>query len=217
MNNQSKRVFWSVILIIFGFFFLLNNFRVFGDISDLFWAGVFGTGAFFSLLHYLKRPNQWWALFPTAVLGGIAGVIALDTMHLTPHTDDVSGSFFMASLALPFLIIFVRESAHWWAAIPGGVLATLANTIAVDSFASGDMAGSLFFIGLGLTFGMLWLNRATSNTDWAKWPASILIGFGFFTSVAPYFDRAWPLVLIAVGLWMLGRNSLGRGKCCKKH
>lgn len=217
MNNQSRRVFWSVLLIIFGFFFLLNNFRIFGDLSDLFWAGVFGVGAFLGLGQYLKRPEQWWVLFPTGVFLGIAGAITLDTVHLFPHTDSISGSFFMLSLALPFWIIFIREVVHWWAAIPGGVLTTLAMTIAVDDLASGDMAGSLFFIGLGLTFGLLWLNRATSHTDWAKWPATILIGFGLFVSVAPYFDRAWPLVLIAVGLWMLGRNSLGRGNCCKKR
>lgn len=210
MNKQSQRIFWSIVLIVLGFVLLLENFNILGGISDLVWAVLFAGGAVMTAGYYLNHPRQWWILFPTAVFAGIAGVITLDTLNI--FHSDLGGAFFLAALALPFWIIFIREKSHWWAAIPGGVMSTLACVVAIEEFSRGDVTAPVLFGGMGLTFGLLWFNRKNSPTDWAKWPAMGLIGFGLFVSVAEYFDQLWPLVLIVVGAWILWRNSIGRKK-----
>jgi len=114
-------------------------------------------------------------------------------------------------LSLAFWVIFVREKQHWWAAIPAGVLTSLAAVVAVESATYGDPA-SLLFIGLGMTFGLLWLIRKENPTGWAKWPAMILLFFGLFLPAIEHFDQTWPLILIVVGSWLLIKNLV----CAKK-
>ncbi|MFQ5576079.1 MAG: hypothetical protein ACE5G8_03720 [Anaerolineae bacterium] len=202
MARQKHRVFMSLTLIALGIFFLLNNFRLLGDVSELVWAGIFGAAGLFGLNYYRNNDSRWWVLFPSGAFLGIAGTIIAGFI---PFLHPFEGGIFMLAFSLAFWIIFAREPEQWWAAIPAGVLATIAFVATVDEFVHTDATGSLFFIGLGLTFAVLWLTR-DPQTAWAKWPALGATGFGLFLSVVDYFDRAWPLILIAVGGWILLRN-----------
>ncbi len=200
MAKQSQRIFWSIMLILFGIFFLLDNFRLVPpELGDLFWTGIFGVGALFGLIYYLSHREQWWILFPTFTFFGITGVMFVESL---PFYLIDGGSIFLLMLSLAFWIIFVTEKQHWWAAIPAGVLTSIAALVAVESVVHAEASG-LLFIGMGLTFGLLWLIRRESSTGWAKWPAMILLFLGLFFPIVPRFDRVWPLILIVVGAWML--------------
>jgi hypothetical protein len=209
MADQKQRLFWSALLILLGIFFLLDNFRVFGDTGDVIWAGLFGAGGLLGLSYYLKNSRQWWVLFPAFVFLGISGTLIAEAFHFLRYFE---GGIFLFALSLAFWVIFVREQKHWWAAIPGGVLTTLAFVTVVESSTYLDVAGSLLFIGLGLTFGILWLICKNNPTAWAKWPAMILLGFGFIIPIAERLDRTWPLIFIIVGGWILWRNLSGNNK-----
>ncbi|HHJ06064.1 MAG TPA: hypothetical protein ENK24_01035 [Anaerolineae bacterium] len=200
MAKQSQRIFWSVMLILFGIFFLLDNFRLVPpEVGDLFWTGIFGVGALFGLIYYLSHREQWWILFPTFTFFGITGVMFVESL---PFYLIDGGSVFLFTLSLAFWILFVTEKQRWWAAIPAGALTSIAALAAVESAVHTEAAG-LLFIGLGLTFGLLWLIRRESPTGWAKWPAMILLFLGFFFPVIPRLGQAWPLILIVIGVWML--------------
>ena len=204
MTSQNRRAFWGVMLIVAGIFFLLDNFRLLGNLSEWVQAALFGILGIFFLGGYLSNRRHWWPLFPAAVLLGIAGTsLAEQISFLRPF----SGGIFLFVLSLAFWAIFVERRQVWWPVIPAGVLTTLAFVSVLDELTPGDsLTDSLFFIGIGLTFGVLWLIRHNSGTGWAIWPAAAALGFGLFLPATRYFDRLWPFVLIVVGLWMLWRN-----------
>ncbi|RME48992.1 MAG: hypothetical protein D6796_05555 [Caldilineae bacterium] len=204
MTSQNRRVFWGVMLIVAGIFFLLDNFRLLGGLSEWVQAALFGMLGLLFLGGYLNNRRHWWSLFPAAVLLGLAGTMLADQISfLRPF----SGGIFLFCLSLAFWAIFVGRKRVWWPVIPAGVLTTLAFVSVVDEFTRGDsLTDSLFFIGIGLTFGVLWLIRHNTGTEWALWPALAALGFGLFMPLMRYFDLAWPLVLIAVGAWLLWRN-----------
>jgi len=216
MTSHNRRIVLGIALIVAGFFFLLDNFRLLGDFGNLVEAAVFGVIGFLFLSAYLSNRRHWWPLLPAAVLLGIAGTSLAEQI---PLLRPFSGGIFLFFLSLAFWVIFVGQRRSWWAVIPAGVLTTLAFISVLDEFVRGDaLTDSLFFIGIGLTFGVLWLMRHHSGTGWAIWPAAISLAFGLFLPAARYFDRLWPFVLIAVGLWMLWRNiSQNAGKAGAKR
>lgn len=68
-----------------------------------------------------------------------------------------------------FLYLFLRNTAHWWAAIPAGALLGIAATIGASElpWIPGSVAGSLFLGMLSLGFLAIYL------TDHAHWWAVI--------------------------------------------
>ena len=198
MSQQKNRIIWSVLLILAGLFLFFNNFGIFGDTSDLFLAGAFATGGLIGWSCYLKKPTRWWLIFPSCIFLGISGVIGVDALHFLPHFIE-GGSIMLFCLSLAFWVTFATQDKGWWAAIPAGILTTLSFFIMVDM-------PSLLFLGMGLTFGLLWLIRGTNNTAWAKWPAIGLLGFSLFISMVDHISVVWPLIFITVGSGLLIKN-----------
>lgn len=202
MARQKQRVFWSIMLIIFGVIFLLQNFRVLHGVGDLMWAGLFGTAGVIGFSYALKNKAQWWVMIPGAVFVAIAVTVVTDTLNILSFTD---GGLFMLILSVAFWGIFITQKSQWWAAIPAGVLSSIGFMVMVEQYTRFDVA-PLLFIGMGLTFGLLWLIRAETPTDWAIWPAIGLLAFGLFLPGISHLDSLWPLILIGVGSWMLLKN-----------
>ncbi len=99
---------------------------------------------------------------------------------LTDASDRFGGFVFLGFVALPFLLIFITHSEHWWALIPGGVLLTLAGVTLVPD--DSVFSGGLFFIGLSLTFAMVYLlTKSVGRQQWALYPAGILFLIGIVT------------------------------------
>ena len=156
---------------------------------------------------YMMNHQHWWALIPAGVLA----VIALIVVIASNASEDFVPVLIMAAIALPFFIVYSRSPQNWWALIPAGFLATIAVGLLVI-FAIGEdsnsvilaRAGGVFFLGWGLTFGVLWLRRAVHDTDWAKWPAAVLLicGLGVIVFGAG-FDKLWPLLIILAGVVVL--------------
>jgi uncharacterized membrane protein (UPF0136 family) len=154
---------------------------------------------------YLVNRQHWWALIPAGVLT----VITLIVVIASNASGDFVPVLIMAVIALPFFFVYSRSPENWWAVIPAGFMATIAVGLLV-MFAIGEdsplslRAGGVFFLGWGLTFGFLWLRRAVHNTDWAKWPAGVLIAFGLgVIAFGAGFNNLWPLIIIAIGVLML--------------
>ncbi len=202
MVKQKHRVFWSIMLILFGIVFLLQNFRVLHGVGDLMWAGLFATAGVIGFSYALKNKSQWWAVIPGAVFLAIAATITTDTLNILRFTD---GGLFMLILSFAFWTIFITQKPQWWAAIPAGVFTSIGLMVMVEQYTRFDVA-PLLFIGMGLTFGLLWLIRAEAPTQWAVWPALGLLAFGVFLPAISHLDSLWPLILIGVGSWMLLKN-----------
>ena len=157
------------------------------------------------LVVYLIDRSRWWALIPAFVLGtvGVIPILAISA------TGNVIGAFVLFAIALPFFIVYLLKARNWWALIPAGILATLSLVALISggddirSESVGWLNGVLFF-GAAATFGVLWLRRASVQTDWAKYPAVALaavalLAFAFGTK--PQY--LWSLMLISAGAVIL--------------
>lgn len=151
MNNELKenRNEWigGIILIGLGLFFLANQF------IDFNWdrLGVFflpALGAIFLAGGIVTR--QAGLVIPGGILSGIGWGAVLVTGPFA-DTGDVEGGVFMLTFAAGWALITVltavfTKETHWWALIPGGIMAIIG---------SGILFGGIFMQGLTL-LGQIW-------------------------------------------------------------
>jgi hypothetical protein len=166
---------------------------------------MLGAGAPFLLVYALDR-KRWWALIPGGVLAGMAVIILLATRT----SGEVIGSVVLGVMALPFLAVYAAApQKNWWALIPAGVFASLAVMVFVITGRSvsddlGARLSGILFLGVGLTFAVLWLQRTSIPTAWAIYPAAGLVTFAALAfALGARLELVWPLVLIGVGLVLL--------------
>jgi hypothetical protein len=75
------------------------------------------------LVTYLRDREQWWALIPAYVLlavGVMVGLIGQGFLN-----DLLIPAYVMFAIALPFFVVYARDSSQWWALIPGGIMTLL--------------------------------------------------------------------------------------------
>ena len=196
----------GVILLSAGVVLLLSNL----EIITIDWEMVVGPlmagiGMIF-LLIFITNTSAWWSLIPGFVLIGLAINTFIDRYPgIIDH--DISGAIMFASIGLPFIVIYLSNHQQWWALIPGGVLLTMA----VSSLLPGETAyeGGLFFIGLALTFGLVYfLPKPSGRLQWALFPAGALLLLGVLTSLraASLLRFLGPLTLLIIGGYLIYRS-----------
>jgi hypothetical protein len=172
------------------------------------WIGtlvMWGIGLPF-LVVYLTDRSRWWALIP----GGILVVIGVIPALTTFASENLVGAFVMLVISLPFFVVYFARQENWWALIPAGILASL-GVVALLSGPRGfepEKAGWLngvLFLGAGLTFALLWLRRSSAPTEWARYPALVLLLVGLLALALGQGLQGflWPIVIIALGIWVL--------------
>lgn len=210
-NKTRDTALWGILLIGAGIFFLLQNMGWFGGLSDLIWTGLFGVGGLFFLYLFLRnRAEQWWAAIPGFTLLGLAAVTFLDNFG-PAFIEPLTGSVFLGSIGLGFVMVYLANPSMWWAIIPGGVMTTLAVVAGVDDLhLRGIDSGGVFFLGLGLTFLVLGLlgQRTGERLTWAFIPATVLLIMGILigTNWSIFANGVWPLALIILGGYWIWRS-----------
>jgi hypothetical protein len=157
------------------------------------------------LVVYLVNRNNWWALIPAGVMLLIAIIILIST--------QASGQFvaplILLAIALPFFVVYLRSAQNWWALIPAGVLTSVGITILLSGFEVFNVENSgiwngLIWLGIAITFGILWLRRGVHQTGWAIYPALIaLAGSAVAFVLGSGVDLLLPVLLIAGGVVVL--------------
>jgi hypothetical protein len=72
---------------------------------------------------FLRDRTQWWALIPAYVLlvvGLMVGLIGQEVLD-----ELLIPAYVMFAIAIPFLVVFGRDTQQWWALIPGGIMAII--------------------------------------------------------------------------------------------
>jgi len=203
MQTKNRSVIWGAVLVLFGVFFLMQNFNLLGGLGNLLGVALFGGIGLLGVSYYFQRRRHWWILFSAFVFIGISGSSFTD---MIPFLRPLSGGVFLFSLSLAFWLIFLQNQTHyWWAVIPGGILTSLAFIDVIEHFIWGN-TGSLMLLGIAATFGLLWLMREKLNTGWAKWPALILLAIVALNFIPLAGKILFPVVLIIIGMLLLWRN-----------
>jgi hypothetical protein len=211
MKSSQFRVIIGVMLLLMGAVALLQNFHVFqfsGSLWGIFWAVVFMAGGAAFLTVLITNRQNWWAVIPGLTLVGLGAIIAISTLF-PDFPGNITGAIFLTAIGAAFWVIYFMMPDNWWAIIPGGTLVTLA-AVTIASDYNGEFSGGLFFIGLGITFGLLALIPST-KMKWPWIPAGILTVMGLiiaFSSLAG--ELIWPVALILLGGFFIFRAIRNR-------
>ncbi len=182
-------------------------------VSERIDSNIIATWVLFSialpfLAVFLANRSRKWALITGTVLATIGTMPLVDYLQ----NGDMSGPIVMTLLVIPFLVIFFISQKNWWALIPAGFFASVglvallnslfpdATYLHVGQLEIGIYTGVLF-LGIGITFGILWLLRATRPTAWAIYPATGCLIIAVITSLfsQTYEDFLPALLLMIIG------------------
>ncbi len=168
---------------------------------------LFGIGLPFIVV-YLADRSRWWALIPAFTLCAV-GLIPLLANRVG---GQVMGALVLLMLALPFLAVFLWSPRNWWALIPAGILGSIGLSLllgGIQVFGAywETLISAFMFLVWAATFGLLWLRRESQPTEWAKYPALVMLGAALVTMIlGSGMQQYWPLALIAVGALVLLNN-----------
>ena len=205
-NNRTGALTVGALLVAFGVLFLLQNFGLFGGLESLIWLVLFGGGGLAFLYVFASNQQQWWAVIPGFVLLGLGMLIGFGD-----RLGAWGGALFLGSIGLAFWVIYFVRRDFWWAVIPGGVLLTLAAVAALGDRLPGLATGGIFFLGLALTFALVYLLPAAEGRQrWAAIPALVLgvMGLLLTLSLGGLINYAWAIGLIVAGVYLLTRSRL---------
>ena len=76
----------------------------------------------FLRVFFLDR-SRWWALIPVYVLLAIGVMIGL--IGLGVLDDLLIPAYVMFAIAIPFFVVYARNTRLWWALIPAGIMAVI--------------------------------------------------------------------------------------------
>jgi hypothetical protein len=206
-RRADGRAIAGLLLLAIGVLLLLQNLGVPSVLSSVLLAIFFGLAGVAFLALFLTSADNWWAAIPGFALLSLGTLIGMQSVD--PRLGSQwGGSLFLGGIGLGFWAVYAARRENWWAIIPGGVLLTLA-VVAGEGRGAGREVGGIFFLGLGLTFGLVYLlPNPAGRMSWALIPALVLLVLGIsITAAAPeVFGGLWPLLLILAGLYLLYRS-----------
>jgi len=213
MKRTELNALWGVLLIAGGVLFLLQTLDIVGHGAALVVALLFGAGGMAFAYVFLRNRARWWAVIPGFALLGLATLMVAEQVLPGKLGGMVGGPIFLGALGLSFWVVYLNQRDHWWAIIPGGVLLTLAAVASADAISVGMDTGSVFFLGLGATFALLYvLPTPEGRIKWAIIPAAVMLILGVIIAAqqAVALRYLWPLALILAGLLMVWRTISAR-------
>lgn len=188
---------WGWGLVVLGVLFLLQNMGF--QLAGWIWGLIFAAAGAVFIWVFQQDHNRWWALIPGFTLLGLGTLILFEPLV----GGEMGGGIFLSAIGLGFLAIYVVRREFWWALIPAGTLLTLG--VVAGSGDQGNAGGMVFFLGLTLTFGVVFL----VGQRWAVFPALACLVLALITGTATQSALAYavPLALVVAGVYLLMRRG----------
>jgi hypothetical protein len=119
----------------------------------------------------MKRTDTFWG--GLLVVAGV--VLLLLNLGVFGAADEIVGSLLLGAGGVLFLGLFVAR-AQWWAAIPAGVLLSLATLTAIEQIAprQAEVWGGALFLG-GTSLGFWAIALTQPRHWWAIIPGGVLL------------------------------------------
>ncbi len=145
-----------------------------------------------------------------------AVLIALGVVLIVGQRMGVGGEGAVAAAGIAFLVAYAL-TRHYGFLVPGGIMTGLGIGIIYENRTQGQ--GVPVLLGLGLGFLSIYLidaaGRRTARGWWPLIPGGVLTLIGLLqaagrTGVLGDISRWWPVVLIAIGAYLLLRPRGGQ-------
>jgi hypothetical protein len=208
MKTQARRqdVVWGGLLLLFGVMALVETYT---DLSAWIWVAVLAAAGLGVFGVYLTDRSDWGLLIPAYVLWAIAGLVGLIELNIL--RDESVATYVLAAIALPFLVVYLRNRDQWWALIPAYVL--LAVGVMVGLIGLGVLDDLLVpaYVMFAIAIPFFAVYARNTKQWWALIPGGIMavIGLSFLIAEAAA-QYVGPAVLILVGAWVLVRQFMRR-------
>ena len=75
------------------------------------------------LVAFLFNRTNWGLLIPAYVLLAVGVMVPL--IDLGVLDDTLIAAYVLFAVAIPFFVVFIRNTKKWWALLPGGILAII--------------------------------------------------------------------------------------------
>ena len=202
LSKATKQgLIWGGVLILMGVLLVVETVT---DLSAWIWVVLLVAGGLGAFGLYLTDRSDWAMLLSAYVLWAIAILIALVTLDVL--RDDAVAFYVLIAIALPFLAVFYRNRAQWWALIPAYVLAAVAVMIGLTGLGvlEDDLVAGYVLIAIAIPFFVVYARNRTQW--WPLIPGGILaiIGLSFLIAEGA-FVYIGALALVLVGGWILLR------------
>jgi len=96
---------------------------------------------------FLRDRSQWWALIPAYVL--LAVTLMNWFMEAGILSDLLVPGYVMFAIAIPFFVVYGRNTKQWWALIPAGIL-TIIGIVFFIAEAAVQYIGAVLLVITGL-------------------------------------------------------------------
>lgn len=200
MKSRLIAIFWGVVMIAVGAVFLLDTQGIIdlNLISMPIMTLIFGAfSIFFFITYFLQGTQNWGWLFPACTLAGIATVIGLDNTELGGTLD---GAPVLASIALPFFVVFfTAPRKNWWALIPAWVMTVLTFVVLFENRMDDNLTGALVLFSIAIPFFVVFFINTKENW-WAIIPSCVLTPIALVLAFEPFLNDNLMSALILLGI-----------------
>jgi hypothetical protein len=207
-NSTKQALVWGGLLILFGVMALVE---VYYDLGPWVWVVILAAAGLGVFGLYFSDRSETWLLIPGYALWAVAGLIALVTIGILQ--DEVVAFYVLTAIAIPFLVVYLRNREQWWALIPAYVLFVVGLMVALEGMGilNDLLIPAYVMFAIAIPFFVVYA-RNTKNW-WALIPAGVLtiIGLSFLVAEAAVQFIA-PAVLIIAGVWILARQFMRKGE-----
>jgi hypothetical protein len=216
MKPSRSLLITGLACIIAGALFLLETLQVWDMDEILVTAIIFWAAGLSLLTGYFGFSARKGALITGAVCLFIGTTIWI--INFTGLPDYTNTILFLIITGLVFLEALRRGKKNWWAVLPGGMCLVFAGQVLADNVwnDSGTLQAGLFFGGVGIVFGIVYLLRdETHPLGWARYPSLIALVLALLFLVSGllrggFWRLVFPLALIAAGCLIIRRSLTKR-------
>lgn len=202
LSKATKQsLIWGGVLVLMGVLLVLETVT---DLSAWVWVILLAAGGLGAFGLYLTDRSDWAMLLSAYVLWAITLLIALVTLDVL--RDDAVAVYVLIVIAIPFLAVYYRNRAQWWALIPAYVLLAVAVMIALTGLGvlEDDLVAAYVLLAIAIPFFVVYARNRTQW--WPLIPGGILavIGLSFLIAEGG-FVYIGALALVLAGGWILLR------------
>lgn len=121
----------------------------------------------FWILFLFDNKKNWWALLPGWATAALALIISVSEIWTKPMV----GALVIWSVALPFIVLYLRYRIHLWAAIPGFFVILAGTMVLLVNHSPEETIGTFVLLVLAFPFFAIYF---FARNWWAVIPAGIL-------------------------------------------
>ena len=197
MKERMVGLFWGVVLIVVGGWFLITGNTSF-VIRDPY-LGMALTGSLsvlFFASYALSGPRRWGWLFPACIFAGVTVTAGLSTLPVA------EGGWIAApvliGVAVPFVVAYFQEpEKRRWALIPAYVMGAVTLVASFADVLPDEWMGTLVLLAIALPFLVVYLNNRARQ--WALIVCGVLV----VISILPAMTAALPENAAGIGVMFL--------------